>query len=53
MDKQNLAISNWWWEFGWKVVWKPDSMKKFGWEVNIKSTQNKDKSRKSFGALIN
>ena len=53
MDKSNLANTYWWWKFGWREGWKPDSMARFGWKVNIKSIQDEDESSKLVGSLIN
>ena len=42
MDKLNFAKTAWWWQFGCKDEWTPDSMTKFGVKVKIKSIQEDD-----------
>ena len=53
MDKSNLANTNWWWQYGWREGWTPESITRFDWEVNIRSIQDEDESSKWVGSLIN
>ena len=51
--ESNLENTKCWWQFEWRNRWKPDSMTRFGWEVNIKFIKDEDESRKRVGSLIN
>ena len=42
----------WWWELGYKDGWTPDSVIKFGCEVNIKSINEEEDSNICAGSLI-
>ena len=42
----------WWWELGYKGVWTPDSVIKFGCEVHIGSMHEEKDSNISEGSLI-
>ena len=42
----------WWWELGCKGGWTPDSVTKFGCEVNIRSIHEGEVSNICIGLLI-
>ena len=42
----------WCWELGYKDVWAPDSVIKFGCEVDIRSIQEEEDSNICLGSLI-
>ena len=43
---------NWWWELGCKDGWIPDSVIRFGCDVNIRSIHKEEDSNKCVGSLI-
>ena len=42
----------WWWELGYKDGWKPDSVIKFGFEVNMRSIHEEEDPNICVGSLI-
>ena len=52
MSKLNFAKVIWWWQFGCKDGWTPDSIRTLGWELKIKSIHEEELFKVCVGSLI-
>ena len=52
MSKLNFAKTIWWWQFGCKDGWTPDSIRKLGWVCKIKSMHEMELCKMRVGSLI-
>ena len=42
LDILHFLFVNWWWWFGWKVGWTPESTTEFGCDVKIDQYKTRD-----------
>ena len=48
-----MAYINWWWQFGCKDGWTPNSVIKFGCDVNMRSIHEEQLCKICVGSFIN
>ena len=48
----NFAKIIWWWQFGCKDGWTPDSISKLGWVLKIESIHEEELFKICVGSLI-